>query len=58
MGKLPEGRVMLLDESLPTGVLENAETESLWDQCVQIWGTRAHDEWPRFKAQAEASCQS
>ena len=44
-----------LDESLPAGVLDNAETEALWDQCVAIWGTRAHDEWPRFKAQG-AGC--
>ena len=44
---------MYLDESLPIGVLDNAETEALWDACVQIWATRAHDEWPRFKAQAE-----
>ena len=43
--------MMFLDESLPTGVLDNAETEALWDQCVSIWGTRAHDEWPRFKDQ-------
>ena len=55
MGKLPEGRVMFLDESLPAGVLENAETEALWDECVSIWGTRAHDEWERFKAQAEGA---
>ena len=47
-----------LDESLPSGVLDNAESEALWDACVAIWGARAHDEWPRFKAQAEASCQS
>ena len=44
-----------LDESLPTGALENAETEALWDQCVSNWGTRAHDEWERFKAQAEGA---
>ena len=47
--------MMFLDESLPAGVLDNAETEALWDQCVKIWGTRAHDEWPRFKAQAEGA---
>ncbi len=52
---LPVGALamMFLDESLPTDVLDNAATEALWDQCVKIWGTRAHDEWPRFKAQAE-----
>ena len=50
--------MMFLDESLPAGVLDNAESEALWDACVAIWGARAHDEWPRFKAQAEASCQS
>ena len=53
MAELPEGGMMFLDESLPTGVLDNAETEALWDACVAIWGTRAPDEWPRFKAQAE-----
>ena len=58
MAELPEGSVMHLDESLPAGVLDDAESEALWDCCVAIWGTRAHDEWPRFKAQAEASCQS
>ena len=55
MAELPEGRLMFLDESLPAGVLSDAETEALWDQCVKIWGTRAHDEWPRFKAQAEGA---
>lgn len=42
-----------LDESLPAGVLDSEDTERLWDECVAIWGSRAHDEWPRFKAQAE-----
>ena len=52
MGKLPEGRVMFLDESLPAGVLENAETEALWDECVRQFGSEAYDEWERFRAQA------
>ena len=44
---------MRLDESLPAGVLDDAETEALWDECVKIWGSQAHDEWPRFQAQAD-----
>ena len=55
MAQLSEGDMMFLDESLPAGVFDTAETEALWDQCVAIWGTRAHDEWPRFKAQAEGA---
>jgi hypothetical protein len=54
MAELSEGRMMFLDESIPTGALDTPETEALWDQCVRIWGSRAHDEWERFKAQAEA----
>lgn len=51
--------MMLLDESLPSGVLDNAGTEALWDECVKIHGASAHDEWLKFKAQAEeAECQS
>jgi len=44
---------MYLDESLPSGVLDNADTEALWGECVKLHGAAAHDEWPGFKAQAE-----
>jgi hypothetical protein len=44
-----------LDESLPSGVLDNADTEALWDDCVKLHGAAAHEEWPKFKAQAEGS---
>ncbi len=45
--------MMFLDESLPAGVLDDAQSEALWEQCVAIWGQRAFDEWPRFREQAE-----
>lgn len=47
--------IQFLDAYLPLGVLDNAESEALWDQCVAIWGPRAFDEWPRFREQAEDS---
>lgn len=45
---------MFLDESLPVGVLDNADTEAWWDECLQIHGKQAWAKWEQFRREQEA----